>query len=84
MSTFITVEAAIHPKEAKFGRPEKKSAGTTSTAPSTIWAVITCAGLRLALTAAFQPACRTALSSARETSVRSIAQAGGDATMTTQ
>jgi hypothetical protein len=80
----MSVDAAIHPKEARLGSPDQNSAGTTSSAPMSIWAVITCVGLRLPFTAAFHPACSTALNRAADTSMRSIAQTGRGATMTTQ
>src|SRR5581483_9277871 len=61
------VDAAIQVHEAGAGRPVHSSPGTTSTAPTAIWAVMASRGRGLALTAAFQPACRAALASAPAT-----------------
>ena len=61
---------------ASGGSPDHKRPGSTSSALRSICAVMARAGSRLAFTAAFQPACRTALVSAAATSRASITAGG--------
>ena len=67
VSRLVAVEAIIHGQAAKAGRPVQARAGRISTAPITICPAIASAGCGLAFTAAFQPACSTALSKAART-----------------
>jgi hypothetical protein len=76
VTTLISVDPAIHGHAASGGRPDHKRPGSTSTALSSICAVMARGGSRLAFTAAFQPACRTALVSAAATSTASITADG--------
>ncbi len=61
VTRLIEVEAAIHGQESRAGRPLHASPGSTIAALATIWAVISARGSVTASTAAFQPACSSAL-----------------------
>ena len=62
-----TAEPSIQGQAGAAGSPAQISAGTASSAETSICAVMAWAGCALAFTAAFQAACRTALSRAAAT-----------------
>ena len=66
------IDAAIQGHAAAAGQPVHTCTGAASAAAASICAAIARAGRTLALTAAFQLACRAALSSAAATSMPSI------------